>query len=61
MIDDASNLVWVPRLKHEQITSYYNSRPNPSGPTQREQINQLDWDEQRAIGLGQLRTTGILK
>ena len=54
MIDDASNLVWVPRLKHEQITSYYNSKPKPSGLTQRERIDKLDWDEQRAIGLDQL-------
>jgi hypothetical protein len=60
-IDDASNLVWVPRLKHEQITSYYNSKPDPSGPTQREIVNQLDWNEQRAIGLDQLRATGVLQ
>lgn len=61
MIDDPSNLVWVPRLKHEQITSHYNSKPDPSGPTEREIVNQLDWNEQRAIGLDQLRATGILK
>lgn len=61
VIEDPDNLVWIPRLKHEQITSYYNSKPNPSGLRQRDIINALMFDEQRAIGLKQLRDRGILK
>ena len=31
-LDDRSNLVWAPTLKHEQITGYYNSLENQNIP-----------------------------
>jgi hypothetical protein len=60
-LDDPSNLVWIPRLKHEQITAFYNSKPVVGGPTQREIIGKMDFSQQRAIGLQQMREKGVLK
>jgi hypothetical protein len=60
-LDDPSNLVWIPRLKHEQITAFYNSKPVPGGPTQREIIGKMEFDQQRAIGLELLREEGVLQ
>ncbi len=60
-LDDPSNLVWVPRLRHEQITAFYNSKPLAGGPTQRAIIGGMDFDQQRAIGLKLLRQAGVLQ
>jgi hypothetical protein len=30
-IEDPSNIVWIPRLKHEQISGYYSSKPGGPG------------------------------
>jgi hypothetical protein len=60
-LDDPSNLVWVPRLKHERITAFYNSRPVQGGPTQRQIIGQVDFNQQRATGLARLREEGVLQ
>ncbi len=62
-IDDNSNLVWIPRFKHEQITSEYNSKPEDGQPFPRfrDYVNTLDFDKQRQIGLEKLRKYGVLK
>jgi len=62
-IDDPSNVVWIPRLKHEQITADYNrkDKDDPSGRPRREVINEMSFDEQRAAGLDALRKVGVLK
>ena len=63
LIDDPSNLVWVPRLRHEQITAYYN-QIDPDDPLRRRRrdvINENDFDTQRAIGLSILRKFGVLQ
>ena len=43
-IDDADNVVWVPRLKHERITSDYNSRAdnNPMFRLTRHFVNYIN-------------------
>lgn len=61
MIDDPDNIVWVPRLKHEQITAYYNRGIKDDGPSFRESISSLDFEGQRQAGLATLRDYGVLK
>jgi hypothetical protein len=63
MLDDPSNMVWVPRLKHEQISGYYSSTSNedPLGRRWRYVIDEEDFATQRAVGLEQLRAKGVLK
>jgi hypothetical protein len=61
-IDDPSNIVWVPKLKHEIISGYYSSKPGgPNTPTVRQQRSTEDFETQRAAGLEVLRTKGVLK
>jgi hypothetical protein len=62
-LNDPSNLVYVPRLKHEQITALYNSKylNNPAYPLTREVVGALDFNAQREAGLEALRETGVLK
>jgi hypothetical protein len=62
-LDDPSNLVWVPRLKHEQITAYYNALEvaGQPGPLHRDVIGQLDFASQREAGLEALCRYGVLK
>jgi hypothetical protein len=63
LIDDRSNLVWVPRLKHELITGYYNSKvsDDPGALLRRAEVNKLDFGDQRAYALRTLRMFGVLK
>jgi A nuclease family of the HNH/ENDO VII superfamily with conserved AHH len=62
-IDDPSNIVWIPRLTHEKITAEYNSKDDkdPLGRLKREVVNEMSFDEQRAVGLEALRRFGALK
>ena len=62
-LDDPSNIVWVPTLKHEQITGYYNAleRSDQPGILHRDVVDQLDFAAQRAAGLDALRKFGVLK
>lgn len=62
-IDDDSNIVWIPRLKHELITNEYNSKPKNGQPFSRfrDYVDTLDFDKQRQIGLEKLRKYGVLK
>lgn len=60
LIDSPSNLVWVPRLKHELITGYYNSKVD-GGLLRRQVVNQGDFASQREAGLQALRRFGVLQ
>jgi hypothetical protein len=62
-LDDPSNIVWVPTLKHEQITGYYNSLENQNIPRvlHRNVVNELDFADQRDAGLETLCLFGVLQ
>ena len=62
-LDDPNNIVWVPRLKHEQITVEYNSQVRTPTGTQklRDVINDGDFETQYEKGLEMLRKYGVLK
>jgi hypothetical protein len=62
-LNDPSNLVYVPRLKHEQITAAYNRRfkDDPQGRLTRQVISAEDFNTQREAGLAALREAGVLK
>jgi len=62
-IDDPDNIAWIPRLKHEQITAYYNSvdDQDPEGRVRWRVINDMDFAEQQATGLAILREFGVLQ
>jgi hypothetical protein len=62
-VDDPSNLVWIPRLKHEQITAEYNSKDpdDPFGRIYRQVVNEMSFEEQQAAGLAAMREAGVLK
>ena len=62
-IDDDSNIVWVPRLKHEKITGDDNSAPDEGQPFSRlrDFVNTLDFESQRRIGLQRLQKYGVLE
>ena len=63
ILDYPSNLVWVPRLKHEQITAAYNSKidDDPWGRRVRDVVSAEDYDAQFAVGLKTLRLAGVLQ
>jgi hypothetical protein len=63
LIDAPNNLVWVPRLKHELITGYYNSLElgDPQRRLHRQVVNTGTFDEQSEAGLQALRRFGVLK
>ena len=63
VLDDPSNIVWVPTLKHEQITGYYNSLASENIPSvrHRDVVNELDFLSQRDTGLDTLRLFGVLQ
>ena len=62
-IDNPDNVVWVPRLKHEQISSDYSSKAegDPLGRTGRNVIKDMDFAQQREAGFAALRKYGVLK
>jgi hypothetical protein len=63
VLDDPSNLVWAPRMKHELITGYYNEI-DPSdlqGRSRRDVIGEDDFKTQRDKGLAVLRRFGVLQ
>lgn len=61
LINDPSNLVWVPHFPHIEISAEYSSAPNGDGLRLRDKINKLDFEQQRAVGLSKLRKYGVLK
>ncbi|MFC0241262.1 hypothetical protein [Rhodopseudomonas telluris] len=61
-IDDPSNLVSIPRLKHWQITGWYMTENEDfGGLSPREYLADKDWNERRRVGLHALRRFGVLK
>ncbi len=63
VIDDPSNIVWIPRLQHELITAYYNStdKDDPDERLHRQVVNDMDSNGQREAGLAALRKFGVLQ
>jgi hypothetical protein len=62
LIDNSSNIVWVPRLLHECVNGEYSSNSDGSGtPLVRDVINNMDFQQQREEGLKILRKCGVLK
>jgi hypothetical protein len=51
-LEDPSNIVWVPRLKHEKITNDYNSTDDedPQERLRRDVVNKMDFEKQREEG-----------
>jgi hypothetical protein len=61
-IDDPSNLVSIPRLKHYQITGWYATRnPDFEGLSPREFLSNKSPEERRAVGLRALVLFEVLK
>ena len=61
-IEDPSNIAWVPRLRHEQISADYSRNSAGEGtPTVRENLSRSDFATQRAAGLEALKKYGVLK
>ena len=62
-LEDPSNIVYVPRLKHEQITAAYNGSylGNPAYPRMRAVVIAMDFNAQREAGLQALREVGALQ
>jgi hypothetical protein len=62
LINDPSNLVWVPHFPHLEISADYSSVPdNDGGPTLRERVKEWEFGQQREFGLRKLREYGVLK
>ncbi|WP_020173403.1 hypothetical protein [Methyloferula stellata] len=60
-IDDPSNIIWISRLRHEQLTAEYNSIEDEETTTLRERMRSEDFETQREKGLELLRKYGVLK
>ena len=62
-LDDPSNVVYVPRLKHELVTAAYNSAylDNPAYPRTRVVVSAMAFNDQREAGLRALREAGVLQ
>ena len=62
-LDAPSNLVWIPRSKHQLITDYYNSiDPNdPLRRLRRQVVAQMDFDAQLEEALATLTMFGVLQ
>jgi hypothetical protein len=62
-LDDPSNIVYAPRLKHEQITAAYNRSylSNSAYPRTRVVVSSMDFNAQREVGLQALREVGVLQ
>lgn len=61
VIDRADNLVLIPRYKHWQINSWFQTpNENFGGQAPRRYLQNKSWDERRKIGLDALRDFGVL-
>ena len=61
-IDDPSNLVSIPRLKHYQITGWYGAgNADFGGLSPREYLADKSWEERMKIGRGAMVRFGVLK
>lgn len=62
IIDGPDNLVRIPRLKHQEINGWYQTKNDEfGGLSPREYLNGRNWDVRRSVGLEALRTYGVLK
>jgi hypothetical protein len=62
VINRADNLVLVPRYRHWQINSWYQTpNQNYGGLTPRQYLQNKSWDERRYVGINALRDFGVLK
>jgi hypothetical protein len=61
-IQDPSNLVRIPTLKHWELNAWYE-RPNKAygGLTPREYVKGKNWETRRQVGLEGLKDVGVLK
>ncbi|HZL30411.1 MAG TPA: hypothetical protein VFC54_05050 [Pseudolabrys sp.] len=60
-IDSPDNLVQVPRLKHQEINGWYQTKNAEFGwQTPRDYLNGRNWEVRRAVGLEALRIHGVL-
>ena len=62
-INDPSNIVRIPRVKHRLITDYYNitDPKDPQGRRRRQVESEKDFDTQREDGLAILKMFGVLE
>lgn len=62
VIDAPDNIVLIPKLKHEEITGWYQT-PNPeyNWQTPRDYLSGRNWDVKQAVGLDALKKFGVLK
>ncbi len=62
IIDSPDNLVRVPRLKHQDINAWYQTKNKDyGGLSPREYLSGRNWEVRRAVGLRALRIHGVLK
>lgn len=62
VIDSPGNLVRVPRLKHQEINSWYQTKNDEfGGMSPREYLSGRNWDVRRSVGLDALKGFGVLK
>lgn len=62
VIDSPENLVRIPRLKHQEINSWYQTPESDfGGQTPRDYLQGRNWDVRRSVGLMALRKFGVLK
>ncbi|EGP07782.1 hypothetical protein CSIRO_2377 [Bradyrhizobiaceae bacterium SG-6C] len=61
-IDDPSNVVSIPRLKHYQITGWYGTRnPDYGWLSPREYLSDKNWEERQRVGRDALILFRVLK
>jgi hypothetical protein len=61
-INSPENLVLIPRMKHWDINSWYETKNRDfGGQSPREYLNGRNWDVQSAVGLEALRKFGVIK
>jgi len=62
VIDDPDNLVQIPRLKHQEINAWYQTKnPEFGSLSPREYLSGRSWEVRRAVGLDAMRIFGVLK
>jgi hypothetical protein len=62
VINSPQNLVRIPRLRHQEINAWYQTKnPKYGGVTPREYLRGRSWEVRRAVGLRALRNFGVLK
>ena len=62
-LEDPTNIVWVPRTRHELITGFYNGKDvnDPAGRIRRRLISEMSFDDQYRTGLAAMQLFGVLE